>query len=64
MVTGLTCLLSSVIGWRLANKTAIPHLKRMAEEHLDRLKAALAERYVIREQIGQGGMATMYLAED
>ncbi len=33
-------------------------------EHLDRLKAALADRYTIHEQIGAGGMATAYLAHD
>ncbi len=31
---------------------------------LDRLTAALADRYVIEEEIGQGGMATVYLAHD
>ena len=31
---------------------------------LDRLKAALADRYAIQEEIGAGGMATVYLAED
>ncbi len=36
----------------------------MVEKHLDRLKAALSDRYAIREQIGAGGMATVYLAED
>ena len=33
-------------------------------EHLDRLKAALAERYAIERELGSGGMATVYLAED
>jgi Tol biopolymer transport system component/tRNA A-37 threonylcarbamoyl transferase component Bud32 len=33
-------------------------------EHLDRLRAALAERYSIDREIGQGGMATVYLAQD
>ena len=31
---------------------------------LDRLKTALADRYAIEEEIGAGGMATVYLAHD
>ncbi len=31
---------------------------------LDRLKTALADRYAIEEEIGAGGMATVYLARD
>jgi tetratricopeptide (TPR) repeat protein/tRNA A-37 threonylcarbamoyl transferase component Bud32 len=31
---------------------------------LDRLRAALADRYAIEREIGSGGMATVYLAED
>jgi len=31
---------------------------------LEQLKAALADRYVIDREIGRGGMATVYLAED
>ncbi len=31
---------------------------------LSRLTAALADRYAIQEEIGAGGMATVYLAED
>jgi len=34
------------------------------EEQLDDLKAALADRYTIEREIGSGGMATVYLAED
>ncbi len=33
-------------------------------DEMDRLKTALADRYTIKEQIGAGGMATVYLAED
>jgi len=31
---------------------------------LDRLKVALADRYAIERELGSGGMATVYLAED
>ena len=31
---------------------------------LDRLKAALADRYAIQEELGAGGMATAYFAHD
>ena len=31
---------------------------------LDRLKTALSDRYAVQEEIGAGGMATVYLAED
>ncbi len=33
-------------------------------DHLERLKAALADRYRIEREIGAGGMATVYLAQD
>ena len=33
-------------------------------DSFDRLKAALANRYTIQGQLGAGGMATVYLAED
>ena len=36
----------------------------MTEVVVDRLKLALASRYAIERQIGQGGMATVYLARD
>ncbi|MEP6744769.1 MAG: serine/threonine-protein kinase, partial [Gemmatimonadota bacterium] len=31
---------------------------------IDRLKSALADRYVIERELGAGGMATVYLAQD
>ncbi len=31
---------------------------------MERLKSALADRYTIVHEIGAGGMATVYLAED
>ncbi len=33
-------------------------------ELLDRVKAAVADRYAVEREIGAGGMATVYLAED
>jgi serine/threonine-protein kinase len=33
-------------------------------EHGERLKAALADRYQVEEEIGSGGMATVYLVHD
>jgi serine/threonine-protein kinase len=33
-------------------------------DELDRLKTALADRYTIQRELGAGGMATVYLAED
>ncbi len=33
-------------------------------EIIERLKAALSDRYAIEREIGAGGMATVYLAED
>ncbi len=33
-------------------------------DQISRLTAALADRYAIQEELGAGGMATVYLAED
>ena len=39
------------------------HLSRVSDE-LERLQAALAERYAVRRELARGGMATVYLAAD
>ena len=33
-------------------------------EQLERLSRALSERYTIERELGAGGMATVYLAQD
>jgi eukaryotic-like serine/threonine-protein kinase len=33
-------------------------------DHLDAVKSALSDRYVIERELGHGGMATVYLAQD
>jgi tetratricopeptide (TPR) repeat protein len=37
---------------------------RSVPNHTDRLTAALADRYAIKRELGSGGMATVYLADD
>jgi eukaryotic-like serine/threonine-protein kinase len=36
----------------------------MADPLIERLKAALADRYLLERELGAGGMATVYLAQD
>jgi len=36
----------------------------MTTDLLERLKSALADRYAVESEIGRGGMAVVYLAED
>ena len=33
-------------------------------DQIDRLKTALSDRYTIERELGAGGMATVYLAQD
>ena len=42
---------------------APPH-QSFVTDYYDRLQAALASRYTIERELGSGGMATVYLAED
>ena len=37
---------------------------RNQAEQMERLNAALADRYHIERELGRGGMATVYLVED
>lgn len=41
-----------------------PYLSLAMADESARLKAALAEQYAVEQELGSGGMATVYLAED
>ena len=47
----------------LAAPTPTPYLWPMSDL-IDRLRGALADRYSVEKEIGAGGMATVYLADD
>jgi serine/threonine-protein kinase len=48
----------------LAPSDMEPYQTNMNSLQLDRLSSALAGRYAIQREIGRGGMATVYLADD
>ena len=48
----------------LAPTNATPYLSALMDDYSDRLKAALAEHYAIERELGAGGVATVYLAQD
>ena len=43
---------------------SFPTEVQLALDELERLQAALADRYTVEREVGRGGMATVYLAED
>ena len=47
-----------------ADQRVMADLARHAEAPLAAFRAALADRYVVGEELGRGGMATVYVAED
>ncbi len=49
----------------MIDRTAVRRWPRMTlkrPRNLDRLKTALSDRYAIEEELGAGGMATVYQA--
>ena len=44
--------------------TAQPERNRVAPTGLEELQAALGDSYLLERELGRGGMATVYLAQD
>ena len=54
----------SLCPYLLELRVPLPHFRELLTDLVQRLTAALAGRYTIIREIGAGGMATVYLAED
>ena len=52
------------LGELVARRAHSTHLGPMSSDPITRLNAALEGRYSIERELGEGGMATVYLAED
>src|SRR6266446_4976861 len=50
--------------WRRPYDGVVPPRSRRLADLLARLQAALADRYAVERELGHGGMATVYLAQD
>ena len=50
--------------WRSILDPSLPGATPVANAQLDSLQTALADRYAIQRELGSGGMATVYLAQD
>jgi serine/threonine-protein kinase len=51
-------------GSQIAQKLADEHGRYSVDNPIERLASALSDRYKIERELGSGGMATVYLAED
>ena len=64
LTNALACITSPYPPPQSAHIFLHPHPKASMPELLGRLQSALADRYRLDREVGAGGMATVYLAED